>query len=143
MVHRPAKKYGGLGTLNFTTKSEIWVKFVGVLMKQTDAVSDVYKLNRDVLIAQLKNLVGPLFLSNETIEYIESLLPFSQIQKKVEKGDMTKNDVSDLVIKYANSLRKIVKTSGRGVITEKDVKEVFDQLKSECPFCVTKSSAKK
>jgi len=28
VVPRPAKKCGGLGTLNFTTKSKIWVKFV-------------------------------------------------------------------------------------------------------------------
>ncbi len=112
-------------------------------MNKTQSASNVGTLNRDILIAQLKNLVGPLFLSNEAIEHIESLLPFSKIQQKIEKGDMTKNDISDLVIRYANSLRKTVKASGRGVITEEDIKEAFEQLRSECPFCAAKSSAKK
>jgi len=112
-------------------------------MDKTQSASDVGALNRDVLIAQLKNLIGPLFLSNETIEYLESLLPFSKIQQELEKGVITKNDVSDFVIKYAHNLRKIVKASGRGVITEKDINEAFEQLKSECPFCMKESSAER
>ena len=112
-------------------------------MKQSETISGAKELNRDVVIAQLKNLVGPLFLSNETIEYLESVLPFSKIQHKLEKEDLTKNDISGLLIKYAHSLRKIVKASGRGVITEKDINEAFDQLKSECPFCMKESPADK
>ncbi len=112
-------------------------------MNETQSVSGSDALNRDVLIAQLKNLVGPLFLSNEVLEHIEKLIPFSIIQQKVAQDKMKKNDVSDLIIKYAKSLRKIVKRSGRGAITEKDVEEAFDQLKTECPFCVKKPSAKK
>ena len=112
-------------------------------MKQTETMSDANRLNRDVLIAQLKNLVGPLFLSNEVLEHIEKLIPFSTIQQRVEQDKMKKNDVSDLIISYAKRLRKIVKASGRGAITEKDVEEAFNQLKTECPFCMEKPSAKK
>ncbi len=112
-------------------------------MNKTQSVSDIDALNRDVLIAQLKNLLGALFLSNEVLEHIEKLIPFSILQQKVAQDKMKKTEVSELVIKYAKSLRKIVNLSRRGAVTEEDVEEAYNQLKSECPFCVKKSSAKK
>ena len=45
-------------------------------MDKTQSASDVGALNRDVLIAQLKNLIGPLLLTNEALEHIEKRIEF-------------------------------------------------------------------
>lgn len=64
---------------------------------------DIKEINKDLVFAQLRNLVDPLFLSKETLQHIEQYFPFDKRQKKMSQGTISRNDISDFVIAFATS----------------------------------------
>ena len=95
---------------------------------------DIKDINKDVVLAQLRNLVDPLFLSNDILEYIEKYISFNDIEDKVNKGAIRRNDISEFVIVFARALREDVKASGRTVIETGDVDAAFAKVKDHSPF---------
>jgi len=97
-------------------------------------VLDIKEINKDLVFAQLRNLVDPLFLSKETLEYIEQYFPFEELQKKTSQGTISRNDISDFVIAFARALREDVKAAGRAVIETNDIDAAFTKVKARSPF---------
>lgn len=97
-------------------------------------VMDLQKVNKDVVLAQLRNLVDPLFLSNDILKHVEKYFSFDEIEKKVSTGAIRRNDVSDFVIVFAQVLRKDVKASGRTVIEASDIDAAYARVKDRSPF---------
>ena len=91
-------------------------------------------LSRDVILAQLRNLVDPLFMSTEVLEHFEKYCPVNEVNDKVTQGTITRNDVSEFVIHFARILRERVKTAGRAEITAEDIDTAFQASKPACPF---------
>lgn len=100
----------------------------------TEKRTDAREVSRDVVMAQLRNLVDPLFLSTEVLQHFEQYFQLDDINDKVGKGTITRNDVSEFVIRFAQVLREQVKSSGRAVITNDDIDAAFSRVKSACPF---------
>jgi len=92
------------------------------------------KINRDVVLAQIRNLVDPLFLSNEILQHIETYFQFDDIQEKAQQGKVTRNAVSEFIVQFTHALRKNVKSSGRTVIEVSDIDAAFADVKASCPF---------
>ncbi|MBN2620244.1 hypothetical protein JXB22_04055 [candidate division WOR-3 bacterium] len=92
------------------------------------------EIEKDIVFAQLRNLVDPLFLSKETLEYVETYFPFSEIQSKAQQGQVTRNAVSEFIVMFAKVLRQEVKSSGRTVIESSDITSAFNKVKASCPF---------
>lgn len=92
------------------------------------------EINRDIVLAQLRNLIDPLFLSKETLQHVEIYFPFNEIQNKAQQGQVTRNAVSEFVVQFAQALREDVKSSGRTVIEANDVDTAFARVKASCPF---------
>ncbi len=97
-------------------------------------VLDIKEINKDLVFAQLRNLVDPLFLSKETLQHIEQYFPFDKIQKKTSQGTISRNDISDFVIAFARALREDVKAAGRTVIETNDIDAAFTKVKARAPF---------
>jgi hypothetical protein len=97
-------------------------------------VLEVKEINKDVVLAQLRNLVDPLFLSNDILKYIERYISFDTIEEKVGKGTITRSDVSDFVIVFSRTLRAAVKSSGRTVIETSDIDAAYTKVKDRFPF---------
>ena len=95
---------------------------------------DIKNINKDIVLAQLKNLVDPLFLSNDILEYIEKYISFDVIEAKVRKGAIERNAISEFIIVFARVLREDVKTSGRTVIETSDIDTAFAKVKDRSPF---------
>lgn len=91
-------------------------------------------IHKDLVFAQLRNLVDPLFLDKKTLEHVEAYFPFQEIQTKAQQGQLTRNAVSEFVVQFAQILRKDVKSSGRTVIEPSDIDSAFNKVKSSCPF---------
>lgn len=102
-------------------------------MDNKDAL-DIKDINKDVVLAQLRNLVDPLFLSNDILEYIEKYISFQNIEDKVSKGKIHRNDISEFIIILARALREDVKASGRTVIETGDIDTAFAKVKDQSPF---------
>jgi len=100
----------------------------------TEKRTDVKEINHDVVMAQLRNLVDPLFLSTEVLQHFEQYFHLDDINDKVGKGTITRNDVSEFVIRFARVLREQVKASGRAEITIEDIDTAFNSAKPACPF---------
>lgn len=96
-------------------------------------VLDIKEINKDLVFAQLRNLVDPLFLSKETLQHIEQYFPFDKIQK-MSQGTISRNDISDFVIAFARALREDVKAAGRTVIETNDIDAAFTKVKARFPF---------
>jgi len=96
-------------------------------------VLDIKEINKDLVFAQLRNLVDPLFLSKETLQHIEQYFPFDKIQK-MSQGTISRNDISDFVIAFARALREDVKAAGRAVIETNDIDAAFTKVKARSPF---------
>ncbi len=96
-------------------------------------VLDIKEINKDLVFAQLRNLVDPLFLSKETSQHIEQYFPFDKIQK-MSQGTISRNDISDFVIAFARALREDVKAAGRTVIETNDIDAAFTKVKARSPF---------
>ena len=96
--------------------------------------TDIKEINKDVVLAQLRNLVDPLFLSNDILKYAEKYISFDEIEKKVTQGAVRRNDISDFVIAFAQVLRKDVKASGRTVIETSDIDAAYVKVKERSPF---------
>jgi len=92
------------------------------------------EINRDIVFAQLRNLVDPLFLSKEMLEHAGKYFPFKEIQSKAQQGQVTRNAVSEFVVNFAQVLRQEVKASGRTVIESSDIDNAFNKVKTSCPF---------
>ena len=97
-------------------------------------ILDIKEINKDLVFAQLRNLVDPLFLSKETLQHIEQYFPFDKIQKKTNQGTISRNDISDFVIAFARALREDVKAAGRAVIETNDIDAAFTKVKARSPF---------
>ena len=97
-------------------------------------VLDIKEINKDLVFAQLRNLIDPLFLSKETLQHIEQYFPFDKIQKKISQGTISRNDISDFVIAFARTLRVDVKAAGRAVIVTNDIDAAFTKVKARSPF---------
>jgi len=100
----------------------------------TEKRTDAREVNPDVINAQLRNLVDPLFMSTEVLQHFERYFHLSDINDKVSKGTITRNDVSGFVIQFARVLREQVKSSGRAEITIEDIDTAFNNAKPACPF---------
>lgn len=96
-------------------------------------ILDMKEINKDLVFAQLRNLVDPLFLSKETLQHIEQYFPFDKIQK-MSQGTISRNDISDFVIAFARALREDVKAAGRAVIETNDIDAAFTKVKARSPF---------
>jgi len=96
-------------------------------------VLDIKEINKDLVFAQLRNLVDPLFLSKETLQHIEQYFPFDKIQK-MSQGTISRNDISDFVIAFARALREDVKAAGRTVVETNDIDAAFTKVKARSPF---------
>ena len=92
------------------------------------------EINKDIVFAQLRNLVDPLFLDKKTMEHVEEYFPFNEIQNKAEQGQVTRNAVSEFVVQFAQVLRQDVKSTGRTVIEPGDIDNAFNKVKASCPF---------
>ena len=92
------------------------------------------EINKDIVFAQLRNLVDPLFLDNKTLEYVEKYFPFEEIQTKAQQGKVTRNAVSEFIVQFAQVLRQDVKASDRTVIESSDIDSAFSKIKAFCPF---------
>ena len=97
-------------------------------------VLDIKEINKDLVFAQLRNLIDPLFLSKETLQHIEQYFPFDRIQKETSQGTISRNDISDFVIAFARALREDVKAAGRTVIETNDIDAAFTKVKARSPF---------
>ena len=100
----------------------------------TDNSTDARTLSQDVVMAQLRNLVDPLFMSKEVLQHFEQYFPFNDITDKVNKGTLTRNDISEFMIHLARILREKVKASGRAEITIEDIDAAFTAAKPACPY---------
>ena len=100
----------------------------------TEKSADARTLSQDVVMAQLRNLVDPLFMSKEVLQHFEQYFPLDDINEKVSRGMLTRNDVSEFVIYFARVLREGVKASGRAEITVEDIDSAFATAKSACPY---------
>lgn len=100
----------------------------------TEKRTDMREISRDVVMAQLRNLVDPLFMSTEVLQHFEQYFHLNDINDKVSKGTITRNDVSDFVIHFARVLREQVKAAGRAEITIEDIDTAFNTAKPACPL---------
>ncbi len=100
----------------------------------TEKSLDARTLSQDVVMAQLRNLVDPLFMSKEVLQHFEQYFPLNDINDKVSKGALTRNDISEFVIHFARILRERVKASGRADITVEDIDSAFAAAKPACPY---------
>ncbi|UCC12905.1 MAG: hypothetical protein JSW02_05110 [candidate division WOR-3 bacterium] len=96
--------------------------------------TNMREINRDVVMAQLRNLVDPLFMSTEVLQHFEQYFHLSDINDKVNKGTITRNDVSEFMVQFARTLREHVKSAGRAEITVEDIDSAFNTVKPACPF---------
>jgi hypothetical protein len=97
-------------------------------------VIDIKEINKDVVLAQLRNLIDPLFLSSDILKYTEKYISFDEIEKKVNQGAVRRNDISDFIIAFAQVLREDVKASGRTVIETSDIDAAYAKVKDRSPF---------
>jgi hypothetical protein len=100
----------------------------------TEKRTDVREVNPDVIKAQLRNLVDPLFMSTDVLQHVEQYFPLNDINEKVLGGTITRNEVSEFVIYFARVLREQVKATGRAEITIEDIDTAFTNAKPACPF---------
>jgi histone H3/H4 len=92
------------------------------------------EIEKDIVFAQLRNLVDPLFLSKETLKHVETYFPFNEIQSKAQQRQVTRNAISEFIVMFAKVLRQEVKSSGRTVIESSDIASAFNKVKASCPF---------
>jgi hypothetical protein len=92
------------------------------------------KVSKDIVLAQLRNLVDPLFLSNDVLTYIEKFFSFGAVEDKMRQGTVRRNDISDFIVLFARVLREDIKASGRTVIETGDIDAAFAKVKDRSPF---------
>lgn len=101
--------------------------------KQKD-ILESQEINKDIVFAQLRNLVDPLFLSNDILKHVEKYFPIDEAAGKIKDGTITRNAISDFVIVFARTLREDIKSSGRAVIESDDVDAAYTKVKERSPF---------
>ena len=100
----------------------------------TDKGTGTRALSEDVVMDQLRNLVDYLFMGKEVLQHFEQYFPLDDINIKVSKGTLTRNDISEFVIHFARILREKVKASGRAEIAVEDIDSAFAAVKPVCPY---------
>jgi hypothetical protein len=107
-------------------------------------MSPEFEISRDVLIDRVKTAVAPFILEDKVIDDIEKKLPFSKIERYVRQGVVKKEQVLEIVEKFALSLSDIKSKEvtdrfhpyPMGRITSENVQMAFDNLAGACPFCI-------